>query len=819
MFDYKTPDFFTDYFSNSPDFRVVTPFEISKEKGEDNLIVGFVEVLNTIHPLLLRVEIPITFPHNKLTFRTKSLYGYPHLIHTGNVENGDWFCLNTPFAETAKEQLNQEVQRLKEWISHQMREDLPAKIEDPNVIKALQVANAYEWENPDEVKEFSSKAILTFVGVGFTDSANFHTKKGHLVGIRTPDNRTYAFLHKRGFSDYKLPYIIVNEWPKDTSVFEDFIRMRSFFKWDDDTCHHLLSGSNYHSGQPLYSRIGTKYDIEYSVEESIKIIESIKTELDKQDSYLEGSQMEKRLFNKLFDKTNYKSKVKLNHKPLILSDLEKIRKQVISENGISFVPDPWNRPVKDAFDDEYDEEEARIDKWIEHDQYIYDYFLVGFDIEGKINWLLFFTNPASIECDQTTYDVGVKEIIVSAVTSFHIDCTRPQYVDETMFFGRGSLCQNLTNKRIALVGLGAIGSMVAESLAHSGIRKIGLWDSDIVEPGNICRSSYTLDDIGNSKVDAIKSKIMSINPFIDTREITNHGRWGWNPNWSGYSNGSFYDNVNYKSQEKSLKELDGYDIIIDCTGSNEMLHFLSYAITDKEVIGLCITNHANDLICTTNLNGNPFELRKAYLSRIAQDTKNFYVEGSGCYSPTFLAKYFDIASLINYFVRDLDKYTFEARYVPSCIYSYRNNGILKDEIVSYTLDDYDITLNISQETLLDAEDMFDAKDGIIGYILGCYNATGKEIMITQIISNMEAELHLKSAFANSNGIIDYIGDFAYSDSESDKCPQDPYYNLLAKAVDPEINTNNPILALKHQDGTISFMLLINGKLEPFTKRY
>lgn len=92
-------------------------------------------------------------------------------------------------------------------------------------------------------------------------------------------------------------------------------------------------------------------------------------------------------------------------------------------------------------------------------------------------------------------------------------------------------------------------------------------------------------------------------------------------------------------------------------------------------------------------------------------------------------------------------------------------------------------------------------------------------MITQIIPNKEAESYLKSAFANSNGIIDYIGDFVYSDSKSDKCPQDSYDNLLAKAADPEINTNNPILALKHQDGTISFMLLINGKLKPFTKRY
>lgn len=388
-----------------------------------------------------------------------------------------------------------------------------------------------------------------------------------------------------------------------------------------------------------------------------------------------------------------------------------------------------------------------------------------------------------------------------------------------MFFGRGALCSNITQKSIALVGLGAIGSMLAESLAHSGIRKIGLWDSDIVEPGNICRSSYLLEDLGNSKVNAIKSQIIAINPFVKVEEIKCHGHWLWVPNWGGYSNGSFYDNVNYKSQEEALTELDGYDIIIDCTGSNEMLHFLSYAITEKEIIALCITNHANDLLCMSNLNGNPFELRKAYLSRIAQDTKNFYVEGSGCYSPTFLAKYFDIASLVNYLIRDLDKCTSDEKYVPSCLYSYRRNGILKDEIATYTLNNYDINLNISRETILDAEEMFDAEDSVIGYILGCYSANGKEIMITQIVPYMGAELYLKSAFANSNGIIDYIGDYVYSDIETDTYHPNLCDNIIAKAEDPEINTNNPLLALKRQDGTIVFMLLINNKLEPFTKRY
>ena len=180
MFDYKNASFYTEYFNKLDGFSVIENFIESKDENEKNLFVGQVEVLNTIHPLIVRVEIPFTFPHNKLVFRTKSLSGYPHLIHSGKIKYGDWFCLNTPFAETAEEQLDQEVLRLKEWIAHQMREDLPSIIKDENVKHALAFANAYEWENLDEVKEFSSKAMLTFVGNCHSSQYYSKNKMGYL---------------------------------------------------------------------------------------------------------------------------------------------------------------------------------------------------------------------------------------------------------------------------------------------------------------------------------------------------------------------------------------------------------------------------------------------------------------------------------------------------------------------------------------------------------------------------------------------------------------------------------------------------------------
>jgi hypothetical protein len=808
MFDYKNAEFFSEYFEKSSDFKVISSFVLSKEPEETNLFVGVVEVLNTIHPLVLRVEIPITFPHNKLTFRTKSLSGYPHLIHTGKINQGDWFCLNTPFAETAQEQLDQEVKRLKEWIQHQMREDLPAKIEDPNVIYALRVANAYEWENPDEVKEYSPRAILTLIGDGFTELSRFPNQKGHFTCVKTPDNRIYAFLHDRLGHTSKLPYIIVHTPPTDTSVLDDFLKLRDYYEWDDDICAHLLPNSYYHSGKLEYAFTCTNPNVDLTLEQSLALINEIRQELDKPESYIE----------QVYPDPNSKKKIEEREKPLIYEELNKVRKEVIKKDGVK---KPRPRTItEDLLGDGEDDE--LIVEWVEHGQYVWDYFIIGFEANNNIDWTIFYTCPARYHHRQICYDIKVKHLYINTFTSLYLECKKAQRIDEQMFFGRGAVCQQLADKRIAIVGLGAIGSMVAENLAHSGIKAIGLWDSDIVEPGNICRSSYALGDLGNSKVDAICAHITSINPFIDLHKIKKHGYWspnhtfGYN-GWGSYVNGSFYDNVNYKNQIDAIKELDEYDIIIDCTGSNELLHFLSYAIpSEKKIISLCITNHANDLVCTTNLYGNPFELRKAYLSRIVQDTKNYYVEGSGCYSPTFLAKHYDIATLVNYFLHDFDLYSAKNCYVPSCIYSYRETGILKDQIRSYKLKDYDINLHVPANVLLDAEELYFETDGLnIGYVLGCYSASGKDIMITHIIPFQNAHSQLEAIFTNSNGIIDYIGDFAYSAAETNSFKKESLESLMSKSYDCDINTNNPLLALKTLDGSITFMLLINSQLVPF----
>ena len=800
MFEYKNTSFYTEYFNSLDGFSVIEEFNESKNKDEKNLFIGCIEVLDTIHPLIIRVEIPFTFPHNKLIFRTKSLSGYPHLIHAGKVEHGDWFCLNTPFAETVEEQLNQEVLRLKEWIAHQMREDLPPIIEDYNVKRALAFANAYEWENPDEVKEFCSQAMLTFVGNFHNDINYFKENIGYLQCVKSPDNRFYVITDKAS-ANHKLPYIIVDEVPSSTEVISDFIKLKEQYGWDEKICEHLLPEFN-------LSETWRKSDIqsykleklEWSKEEALEQIFLLEERLRQEETYLPTVKEQKEI------------KVLPSQKTIILSEIEEIKKKIEKDNHYN----QW-RNFPD-YNNMTDEERAYYDYQVDYATEIYPYewhhFAFGIKNKGNIIWFILYTNHSAEKSETIDFDLGLKNLNIKKTISHPLNRLGIQTISEDMYYGRGSFSKNMKAKKVAIVGLGAIGSMVASALAHSGISKIGLWDNDIVEPGNICRSTYTLKHLGESKVNAIKSIIQSINPFIENRLLRGHGNWTQNE----YINGSFYANVNYNTQEEAVKEIKDYDLIIDCTGSNEMLHFLSYAVPESNIISLCITNHANELLCLSNKDGNPFELRKAYLSRIEQDTKNFYVEGDGCYSPTFLATNCDIAALVNLALRELNKSLEDGHLMHSTIYSYTKRGIIADRLSTYKLDEYDVILNVSSETMYDAEEMNDVPNGEIGYIFGSYSNDGKQIMITHIVNSFNATELLNDAYQTSKGLIDYIGDYSYSGEQADTYSQSSLDLIVSKAEDPTINTNNPLLAVRNPDGSITFFLYINNELVKFKEQ-
>lgn len=73
--------------------------------------------------------------------------------------------------------------------------------------------------------------------------------------------------------------------------------------------------------------------------------------------------------------------------------------------------------------------------------------------------------------------------------------------------------------RVHIIGCGSVGSTIAEQLTRLGATKFVLYDFDKVEPHNIANQMFVNSDIGSLKVDAVKNRILSINPDIPEGDI------------------------------------------------------------------------------------------------------------------------------------------------------------------------------------------------------------------------------------------------------------------------------------------------------------
>ena len=89
---------------------------------------------------------------------------------------------------------------------------------------------------------------------------------------------------------------------------------------------------------------------------------------------------------------------------------------------------------------------------------------------------------------------------------------REEVLRTAMLLGEEAVTR-LQNARVAVFGIGGVGSYVVEALARAGIGAIDLIDNDDVSLSNINRQILaTHSTVGMAKVDAGKHRILDINP-------------------------------------------------------------------------------------------------------------------------------------------------------------------------------------------------------------------------------------------------------------------------------------------------------------------
>ena len=163
-----------------------------------------------------------------------------------------------------------------------------------------------------------------------------------------------------------------------------------------------------------------------------------------------------------------------------------------------------------------------------------------------------------------------------------------QFERTELLIGKDSV-EKLNNSKIAIFGIGGVGSFVVEALARAGIGAFILVDKDKVDVTNINRQIIaTHKTIGISKVDVAKERILSINP---NAKIKTYKKFFVKDSADLFDSDISYvvdavDNVTAKIE--LVVRANKYNVpIISCMGTGNKLDPIKFEISDIYKTSVC----------------------------------------------------------------------------------------------------------------------------------------------------------------------------------------------------------------------------------------
>ena len=121
--------------------------------------------------------------------------------------------------------------------------------------------------------------------------------------------------------------------------------------------------------------------------------------------------------------------------------------------------------------------------------------------------------------------------------------------------------EKLRRSKVAVVGLGGLGTISTLYLALAGVRHLRLIDQDTVELQNLHRQIlYGLDDLRYPKVEAAAERISHVNPEVEVEAVS--------------------ENVNQKNVDSLV---DGVDCVVDGLDNMGTRYLVNRACTQKRI--------------------------------------------------------------------------------------------------------------------------------------------------------------------------------------------------------------------------------------------
>jgi hypothetical protein len=198
---------------------------------------------------------------------------------------------------------------------------------------------------------------------------------------------------------------------------------------------------------------------------------------------------------------------------------------------------------------------------------------------------------------------------------------------------RGRIDMTVRLARIAVIGVGAVGSLVAELLVRMGAEDLVLVDDETLAIGNLARHRLRMDALGESKASALAEKLNITSPHARVRAHPDDLPWG---------------------AEEARRLLEDRQMVLDCTGENPVLAALAACRWDEPKLFASISlGRASRRLYFFSARGTTFPVHdfdaqlRPWLDEDARATadQDLVWEGAGCWHPLSPARCDDIFML------------------------------------------------------------------------------------------------------------------------------------------------------------------------------
>jgi len=295
--------------------------------------------------------------------------------------------------------------------------------------------------------------------------------------------------------------------------------------------------------------------------------------------------------------------------------------------------------------------------------------IIGFPIKKRINeddiqihWQALELKNLLKKQDKGFKNLTLHDLTYTLTNNTQLTWLKSENWNEKEISSRGKFKESLKNKSILLVGVGALGSVVAELLVRGGISNITLIDPDLFNMGNAVRHTLTIDSISRNKAEEVAVRLNKANPQAKVCAVKT-------------------DFSSFVSEQ--LAKLESYEVIIDCTANREVLmllerqRFFRPKIFFSASLGIELKKLYIFSQSGSNFSYHKYEEQMEPWRKKQEeeyDIKELPKEGVGCWNPIFPGRIDSLFSMSGIMIKSIESYIINPKTIMFTVFEEKHDG-------------------------------------------------------------------------------------------------------------------------------------------------